>query len=293
MPDDSIPARPPSFRRIAVLHHPHIEATQAVAHEISDWLAARGCEPWMALTWDEAEIRAQMPRLDLLVVLGGDGSMLRAARMAAGHDAPILGINMGRLGFLTEATPENWRERLPGVLGGQGWIEERLMLCATAWRGEEQLGEHLALNDVVISRDTMARVVHLRTEIDGHVLTTYIADGVIVSTPTGSTAYALAVGGPILPPSLRNILVIPVAPHLTLNRAIVLSEGSMIRVGVSTDHRAFLTADGQFEFELKDGDRVDIHASDHICRFIRLGERNYFYHMLLERLAPKFQGSDD
>ncbi len=135
MPDSPTASSAAPFRRIAVLHHPHIEATHSVAREISGWLAEQGCEPWTALTWDEADIRAQMPNLDLLIVLGGDGSMLRAARMAAGPDVPILGINMGRLGFLTEATPANWRERLPHVLEGGCWIEERLMLCASAWRG--------------------------------------------------------------------------------------------------------------------------------------------------------------
>ena len=286
MPDDPTSPAPP-FHRIAVLHHPKIAATQTVARNICDWLAERSYEPWMALTWDESLVRAQMPQLDLLIVLGGDGSMLRAARMAAGYDIPNLGLNMGRLGFLAEIDPADWPEKLPRVLSGDYWLEERLMLKASAWRRETWLGDHLALNDVVVSRESLARVVHLRTQIDGNDLTTYIADGLIVSTPTGSTAYALAAGGPILPPDLRNILVIPIAPHLTLDRAIVLSEGSMIRVYVRTDHKAILTVDGQFAVELQDGDRIDASTSEHVSRFIRLGERNYFYHMLLERLAPR------
>lgn len=283
----------PALKHVAVLYHPKISATHPVAEDIAAWLTAEGVDPWLALTWDEEAIRPRMADLDLLIVLGGDGSMLRAARMTAGYSVPILGVNMGRVGFLTEVNPQNWREKLPAVLTGDGWIEERMMLQTEAWRGGESLGKHLALNDVVISRGTLARVVQLRTEIDGYELTTYVADGLIVSTPTGSTAYALAVGGPILPPDLRNILVIPIAPHLTLDRAIVLSEGDEIRVHVSTDHQAILTVDGQFAFEMEDGDHIDVRASEEVSRFVRLGQRDYFYHLLLERLTPKAVDADD
>jgi NAD+ kinase len=179
---------------------------------------------------------------------------------------------------------------MPRVLSGDYWIEERMMLRACTWRDSDLLGEHVALNDVVVSRGSLARVVRLHTNIDGDNLTTYIADGLIISTPTGSTAYALAVGGPILPPELYNILVIPIAPHLTLGRAIVLSVGSRVTVHVETDHQAILTVDGQFEFELMDGDRVEVQASPHVSRFIRLGKRTYFYHTLMARLALRQYG---
>lgn len=287
------PPTAPTYRHVAVLYHPKIEATRPVAEGIRAWLAGRGLDPWMALTWDEEVVRPRMPDTDLAIVLGGDGSMLRAARMASPHGVPILGVNMGRVGFLTEVTPDNWRERLPEVFDGHCWIEERMMLRTEAWRGEERMGRYEALNDVVISRGALARVVQLQTEIDGDRLTTYVADGLIVSTPTGSTAYALAVGGPILPPDLRNILVIPIAPHLTLDRAIILSEGSMVRVHVTTDHEAILTVDGQFAFEMRDGDHIDVHTSEHVSRFLRLGSRDYFYHLLLERLTPKSPADDD
>lgn len=276
-----------TFKRAAVLYHPKISATEPIARDIHAWLLDQGIDSWLALTWDEEDVRPYLAQTDLAIVLGGDGSMLRAARMAAGKDVHILGVNMGRLGFLTEVNPANWRERLPQVLAGEYWVEQRMMLEAEAWRGEDLLGRYLALNEVVISRGTLARVVELRTEIDGESLTTYVADGLIVSTPTGSTAYALAVGGPILPPDLRNILVIPIAPHLTLDRAIVLSEGSTVCIRVGTDHEAILTVDGQFAFELEDDDRVEVHTSQAISRFIRLGKRTYFYHLLLERLEPK------
>lgn len=287
MMSDTTPPTSQPFERIAVLYHPKIKATHPVAKDISDWLTEHGIDVKEALTWDENEVRPMMSEIDLAIVLGGDGSMLRAARMAAGHGVPIMGVNMGRVGFLTEVTPDNWRDKLPCVLDGRYWIEERMMLEAEAWRGDTFLGSYEALNDVVISRGNLARVVQLRTEIDGDELTTYVADGLIISTPTGSTAYALAVGGPILPPELRNILVIPIAPHLTLDRAIILSEGSKVCVNVNTDHQAILTVDGQFAVEMQDGDSVSIRAGEDISRFLRLEKRTYFYHMLLERLTPK------
>jgi NAD+ kinase len=281
------PMDQPAVRRVAVLYHPKKDATRPVADEIAGWLNGCGLESWLGSTWDEEAVRARIPELDLIIVLGGDGSMLRAARMAAGHSTLLLGVNMGRLGFLSEMTPETWREVLPRVVSRQFWVEQRMMLKARSWRGDRLLGEYLALNDVVVSRGSLARVVRLETEIDDDQLTMYIADGLVISTPTGSTAYSLAAGGPILPPELHNILIIPIAPHLSLNRPIVVAEGSVIRVTVGTDHQAILTVDGQFEFEMQNGDRVEVSASDGASHFVRLGKRTYFYHRLLERLGIK------
>ena len=277
----------PEFKRVGVLYHPLIKASETLAQLIASKLDSMAVESWLGLSWEPEEARARVADSDLLIVLGGDGSLLRAARIAAGHNTPLIGVNMGRLGFLSEMTPTNWEERLPRVLDGQCWLEERLMLETTSWRGDHLLGKHLALNDVVVSRGTLARVIRLRTNIDDDFLTTYTADGLIIATPTGSTAYALAVGGPILPPELRNFVVLPIAAHMSLNRAIVLSEGARVSMTVSTDHQAILTVDGQFEFELQDGDRVEVCRSKHTSRFVRLGERGDFYRTLLERLNPK------
>jgi NAD+ kinase len=231
-------------------------------------------------------VRDQVEHLDLALVLGGDGSTLRTARMVAPHGVPIVGINMGRLGFLSELTPDDWREKLPGILVGDFWTEKRLMLRAQAQRGGITFGEYEALNDVVISRGSLARIIRAHTHIDGDHLVTYAADGVIVATPTGSTAYSLAVGGPIMPPELHNILVIPIAPHLSLERAIVLSEGVVVDLHISTDHEAILTVDGQFALALADGDQVVVRASPHHARFARVQERTYFYRTLMARLRP-------
>jgi NAD+ kinase len=272
--------------RIGVLYHPKIPDTQRVAAEISDFVAQEGVAAWLASTWDEPRVRDQVEHLDLTLVLGGDGSTLRTARMVAPHGVPIVGVNMGRLGFLAELTPQDWRDKLPQILTGDFWIEQRLMLRAQAQRHGDTFGEYEALNDVVISRGSLARMIRAHAHIDGGHLVTYAADGIIVATPTGSTAYALAAGGPILPPELHNILVIPIAPHLSLEQAIVLSEGAVVDLRISTDHEAILTVDGQFTLALADGDRVVVRASPYLARFARVQERTYFYRTLLARLRP-------
>lgn len=277
------------LQRLGVLYHPKLPATRPVAEEIVAALqsAAFGQrDAWISATWDEEAIQRQIPGSDAFIVLGGDGSVLRAARLAAPHGLLIIGLNMGRLGFLSEIRPENWRERLPRLIAGEYWVEERMMLRANAFRGEIKLVQKEALNDVVVSRGSLARMVRLHTHIDGGYLTTYNADGLIVSTATGSTAYALAVGGPILPPQLKNMLLIPIAPHLSLDRAIVLDQGARVEIIVETDHRAIITVDGQYELGLHDRDRVIVEASPYISRFARVQTPDYFYRTLMERLDP-------
>lgn len=241
---------------------------------------------WLGSAWDEQAVAERITDFDLVIPMGGDGTTLRTARMAARHGVPILGINLGRVGFLAELTPANWHAKFPRLLEGQYWIEERMMLHAELWRGEEVQQVFEALNDVVISRGELARIVRLPTYIDGGYLTTYVADGLIVATATGSTAYALAVGGPILPPELKNLLLVPIAPHLSMDRAVVLSQGAKVEIEVSTGHRAILTIDGQFHVELQHSDRVLVQASQYASRFVRLQERVYLYQTLMERLRP-------
>jgi NAD+ kinase len=209
--------------------------------------------------------------------------------MTCGYGVPVLGVNIEHLGFLTELEPDEWMSALPRLLAGEAWVEERMMLYAEYHRGDESQG-YEALNDVVVSRGSLARIVRLETHIDGSFLTTYAADGLIVATPTGSTAYAFAAGGPVLPPQLKNILLLPIAPHLSMDRAIVLSQGAMVKVLVHTDHQAILTVDGQFEYELQDGDQVTVQASHHAGRFVRLQDRTYFYRTLMERLRWPLPG---
>ena len=262
-----------------------IPESQDLAAEILEFLEGTGISVWMGSNWDEDAVAERCHRFDMFITLGGDGSMLRTARMGSEHRVPILGINLGRLGFLAEVEPDAWHVSLKRVLDGDCWVEERLMVQAEFTRDGESLGCHEALNEVVVSRGALARVVRLATYIDGGYLTTYVADGLIVATATGSTAYALAAGGPIVPPELKNMLLIPLAPHLSLERAMVLSPGSVVRIRVRTDHTAILTVDGQFQVELADGDWVQVVASPRVGRFIRLQDRAYFYCTLMQRLG--------
>jgi NAD+ kinase len=275
------------IKTIGVISHPMIAETNEVAAQIEQTLTGWGVKAYRASTWDTTAIETFIGKLDLLVVLGGDGSTLRAARVASPHQVLVTSINMGRLGFLSEMQPDNWQTSLRRMVDGDYWVEERMMLSTEAYRDHEFLGKRQALNDVVISRGTLARMVRVKTTVDGSLFTTYACDGLIVATPTGSTAYALAAGGPILPPTLRNIILVPIAPHLSLDRPIVLSQGSVVEMNVSTDHQAILTIDGQDEVTLRNADRVVVQASSDITRFARVKERTYFYHTLMSRLKPE------
>ncbi len=277
------------FPCIGILHHPHKPESLALAREIGDFLGERGIgDIWHESAWEAEAVLTHMDGVDLFITLGGDGTLLRAARVGASYSIPMLGVKMGRLGFLAELMPDDWREPLERVLEGDYWVEERLMVHARVERPVDGknvvLHEYDALNDVVLSRGDLARVVRISAKLDGEYLTTYTCDGLIVSTATGSTGYALAVGGPVLPPELRNILVIPIAPHLSMDRAVVLSKGSEVRLTAWADYHPRVTVDGQVVVELLPGDEVVVVGSPHLARFVRTKDRNYFYQSLMDKL---------
>lgn len=273
--------KPPAFQHIAVAAHPQVPDAAQAAINITDYLNEHGISAGYSMLYDDnlhADVMAG--RYDLLIALGGDGTMLRAGHICGPSRVPVLGINLGRFGFLIEIRFTQWRECLDQLLAGQFWLEKRMMLVAEQWRGESMLGSWDVLNEVVVSRGQILRPIHLTAKVDGRVLTTYVADALIAATPTGSTAYALAAGGPILPPELRNILLVPVAPHLSIDRAIVLAEGSSVSISVKTDHMAVLSVDGLSPVELEDGDRVTARSSEHTVQFVRFQDPGYFYRNL-------------
>ena len=279
-----------TIKRMGVLAHPARPQTAPVAQRIADTLRLRGLDVWHFSQWDELQIQEQIAGTDMVVAIGGDGTMLHAARVCAPYGVPILGVNMGYLGFLTEIRrPDDWEVSIDALLAEQFWIEQRMMVTVTARRGGEVISTTEALNDVVISRGAVTRIIRLDMYIDHDWTTTYNADALIIATATGSTAYALATGGPILPPDLRNILVVPVAPHLSLDRPIVLPEGAVVEVLVTPDSQSdiVLAADGLPLCQLRSEDRVTVQASDQVTRFVRLRERSYFYRSLLDRLEPR------
>jgi NAD+ kinase len=271
---------------IGITYSSRVPQAHLLAEDIAAWVERRDRQAQVCAIVDLPE-EPRVQKADLLLTLGGDGTILRAARCVAPHNTPILGINLGRVGFLTEAEPETWRDVVSRALVGDYWLEERMMLRAVVLREGKVLGQAEALNDVVVGRGARARVVCLRTEVDGGELATYVADGLIVATPTGSTAYALAAGGPVLPPQLRNILLVPVAPHLSMDRPVVLAEGVTVRIVVTGGRPAVLTVDGKVEAEMESGDEVAVAAGSHVARFARVQEETYFYKTLVSRLVPR------
>lgn len=276
-------AKPP--RNIAIVPHLGIPGAGEFTQELTSFLTDQGISVYEAtLTEETLREKASAGEFDMLLAVGGDGTMLRAGHLCGPCQLPIFGINMGKLGFLYETNRGNWKPMLERVLKGDYWLESRMMLRAEHLRGENLLGAWDVVNECVIGRGEIMRPVHLTAVIDGRRLTTYVADGLIISTPTGSTAYALAAGGPILPPELRNILLVPVAPHLSVDRAIVLHEGSLVQITVNTDHRAALSVDGQLPVPMKDGDSVEAKANQHVVEFVRLQDPDYFYRNLTSRM---------
>lgn len=213
----------------------------------------------------------------LVVVLGGDGTLLSVARYVKDKDVPILGVNLGGLGFLTEISADELFLTMDRVLRGEYAISRRMMLDVTVKREGEAIFQFSVLNDAVITKEALARIIGIETYVDDEYLTTYMADGLILSTPTGSTGYALASGGPILYPSLRNILVAPICPHMLTMRPIVLPEDACLKaVLLSKDERVILTLDGQVGFSLEGGDEVLVKKSLFTVNLIKSFSKNYF-----------------
>lgn len=272
------------MKRFGLLHQPKIAEAQRLAQEAEAGLQALGAAVWLCSAWDDAEVARRAGEADLLITFGGDGTIVRTARTTAGRNLPILGVNLGRLGFLAELQPWELPDKLPALIEGKYWLEERLMLHAEVKRAQRSVQSFEALNDIVVSRGRIARVVRIEAHVDGEYLTTYVADGVIVATPTGSTAYSLAAGGPILAPQLSNILLTPIAPHLTVAQTLVLPATVQVHLMLNTEYEATLTVDGQVDVPLNNGDEVFVTCSPHLARFVRMKNHGYFYRTLLERL---------
>jgi NAD+ kinase len=271
-----------TIHSIAIVVHPKIPNALQEAEQIVDFFNRHQVNATVAFLYNEdLHRRVRANEFQAIIALGGDGTMLRAGHLAGPVDLPIIGINLGHFGFLMEIRQQQWQEFLPKLLSGDYWIEKRLTLSVEQWRGGDKLGSwDVVLNEVAVSRGQMVRPIRIKTFVDGRHLTTYVADALLASTPTGSTAYALAAGGPILPPELRNILLVPVAPHLSLDRPIVLAEGAAVSITVQSDHQAVLSVDGQVPIGLSDDDRLEVRTGSHSVQFIRFQDPGYFYRNL-------------
>jgi NAD+ kinase len=269
----------PIPKKIAVAVNIAVTSGMEKAEVVSQYLIGRGVEDVVWSTIQDASLieRIENHEFDLLIALGGDGTMLKAGSICAPVALPILGINMGHVGFLTEIQLGQWQEKLDLLLEGKYRLEERMMLRASHTRAGKVLDQWHVVNEVVVCRGQFVRPIQIQAEVDGNLLYTFVADGLIASTPTGSTAYALAAGGPIMPPELRNILIIPVAPHLSMDRAIILAEGSGVTMTVNTVHEAVMSVDGRSPVPMLDGDAVQVTANDFSVHFVRFKDPGYFY----------------
>ncbi|MBA3507485.1 MAG: NAD kinase [Betaproteobacteria bacterium] len=230
------------------------------------------------LAWEELGTA-----IDLAIVLGGDGTMLAVARRLAPFDVPLIGINQGRLGFLTDIPLARMEATLGAMLAGRYVEERRTLLKASIVRREGADDDTLALNDVVVNRGSLGSMIECAVEIDGRFVYAMRADGIIVATPTGSTAYALSAGGPILDPQLASFLLVPVAPHALTHRPIAVSDGARIALTVIRGRDAGVHCDGQAHFALAEGDRVLLQRADHAARFLHPEGHDYFA-LLREKL---------
>jgi len=274
---DSIP------QRIALFIHPEfLKSKKAKVEEIYTYLLSQKLERVTQASAENQDFRQEIRegRFDAVIALGGDGTMLRAGHLSAECGAPILGINLGHFGFLMELKHREWRTYLPRFLSGDFFLEDRRMLQVEHWRGRRRLGTWFALNETVISRGRYVRPIQLSARVDVFQMATFVADGLIVATATGSTAYALAAGGPILPPELDNIVIMAVAPHLSMDRAIVLPGSSRVNIAIQTSHEAVMSIDGQNPIQILNGDFIRTLSCDCMASFVRFQDAGYFYRKL-------------
>jgi len=275
------------FRKIGVIAKTEDERVRKTLAALTAHLHQRGTPFVLDSACAQILPQAELPiadrdalgaECDLVVVVGGDGTLLGAARSLVGQDVRLLGINLGRLGFLTDISRHEMTDQLDGVLAGQFQEEERFLLRAALMRNGQEMMYDDAFNDVVVHKWRVARLITLDTYVDGTFVNTQRSDGLIVSTPTGSTAYALSGGGPILHPALKAIVLVPICPHTLSNRPIVVDANSRVEIVVTKgqDTSAQLTCDGQTELELADGDRVLVTRRERGIRLIHPAGHDYF-----------------
>ena len=265
-----------------IAYNAQFDDAAAISKEISAYLTRAGARISSVGTIQEETIQHDIEQqdIDALIILGGDGTILRACHLCSSAKIPIVGVNLGTMGFLIELQRDEWKQYLQRLISGEYRIEKRMMLQAEHFRKEKRLGSWQVVNEVVVCRGQQVRPVRIATEVDGHPMASYVADGVIAATPTGSTAYALAAGGAILPPDVRNIIIVPIAPHLSPDQSIILSEGARITIKVYTSHQAVFSIDGHLPVMMKDGDQVRVGTSKHNSLFIRFHDPGFFYQTL-------------
>lgn len=278
-------------KSIGILTKPKFPEVKTTVHAVVNWLRDRKIDVILdntsaTLLNERGGVQKTQlaQKADVLLILGGDGTMLNAARLAGERGIPILGVNMGGLGFLTEVRLEHLYPSLERVFANEYVLDERLMIGTHIHRHGETVAQGVVLNDVVISKGTLARMIELKIGIQGQFVTNLRGDGLIVSTPTGSTAYSLSAGGPIISPAVRSLILTPICPHTLTHRPLIVPEDVEIEVTLtSKDEGAMATLDGQVGVALTQGDTVVLKVSEHRTRLIRFPESSY-YDVLREKL---------
>jgi NAD+ kinase len=278
------------MKRIGIVAKQNVPAAINLVSHLAEWLRSKEMdvfiEAWMEKIlpspadrrhWNWVEREAMVSRAEMIVVLGGDGTLLGVARQVVGHEIPILGVNLGGLGFLTQISLEELYRVLERVIQGEYQADKREVLSAAVLRGERTLAQYNVLNDAVINKGALARIIDLEVTIDGEDITTFKSDGLILSTPTGSTAYNLSAGGPIVYPSLHCIIITPICSHTLTNRPIVIPDDVTVRAVLkSRQQEVYLTLDGQQGWPLEYEDVVEVKKVPAQIAFIRSPYRHYF-----------------
>ncbi len=277
------------MKKVGILYHPMREAASALAGKLEKFLVAKGISTWVCSAWEVEEARAQVNGTDLILSIGGDGTILRAAQTVVPEPTPITGINLGNLGFMTELSVNEAEEKLTALINGEGWLDERCLVEAelTSNQDGEQPYKFYALNDVVLARGSVGQVIYVDARINGESLTTYKADGVIVATATGSTGYSLAVGGPVLHPQAEEFILLPVAPHLSSGYSLVLPSTAAVELHFTIGHSGTLSVDGHTNLPLLSGAVIKVKHSSNVVRFLRIHPKTSFYGSLEQTLKGK------
>lgn len=273
--------------KIGIIPHTGKSVAMNLTKELVDFLQERevGCQVILSPhTTDMAD-------LDLLIVLGGDGTLLNAARLASEPQVPVFGVNVGHLGFLTEVETDGLFPAMERLLNKEFTIEERMLITASVHREGQKISEHIALNDFVITRGTFARIIDLSIFVDNQHVTDYVADGVIISTPTGSTAYSLSAGGPIIEPLLESICITPICAHSLAARSVLARPELEVNVHLnSAREEVMLTIDGQDGFPVREGDDITIRRAERSALFAKLGDRGFFQVLHSRMKMPQMRG---
>ncbi|MDD4923566.1 MAG: NAD(+)/NADH kinase [Dehalococcoidales bacterium] len=265
------------MKKFGIVYHPLNEGALALAGMIESFLISRGLSVWLCSAWEGDCLKQNLPHMDCAITVGGDGTILRTAQAIVPHAIPIIGVNLGKIGFLTEIAPDTAVEKIARLLDGGGWMDERIMLEAELFdECNSEIRSFNVLNDIVIARGEIARIINVTADIDRELLTTYKSDGVICATATGSTGYSMATGGPILNPQSADYLLSPIMAHMSFDKILVIPVSSVVRLQVAAIHKAVLSVDGHISLPVDGGYSVEVKHSDVRTCFWRLKPKEFY-----------------